>query len=268
VPVSEHEADDSEQAAWRSARGNDSGDPVPATDEQPGSRWSERSTRPDADGLRSDMPQTVESLLREVERLRRELARLEAEHVSLRERLTQAQRRTPEEILGEVLIAAHQAAETMLEQARYEASQAASEARQAVTPLLDAAQRALTDASRLQEEVRAALQQAERDADTMREKAEAERHRVLEDALSGARKRRDELDAENARIERAIGDFRAEWTRLAIDALAGLDKLGLESDRLASEPGEPDLGLALGLRLPASVDRADPEPETGASARP
>jgi hypothetical protein len=141
----------------------------------------------------------------------------------------EAQQRSPEEVVGEVLITAHRAAESMIEKARREAEAVLAQARNGTLPIFADARRALEEAGRLHDDARAIVERARTEARAELSAARAERERLIGDSVGEATQRRAELEVENLRLETAIKSLRSEWVGRAAAALARLDGIGLES---------------------------------------
>lgn len=147
------------------------------------------------------------------------------------------EQRTPEEIVGEVLLSAQRAAEAIIEDARQEASRIAAESGRDASPILGEANRMLEEAKSVYREAQVTLEQARLQAETLVEAARAERQQLVADSVSAAEQRRAELDAENRRLGQAIHDLRAEWMARAGEALARLDRIAQMADS-TEEPRE------------------------------
>ncbi len=213
--------------------------------------------------------------LREVAAKQEEIARLRSEQQALQGRLERGGRRSPEELVGEALMAAHRAAEAVLEGARHEAAQVVAEARREAAPILGDAYRVLDETSALHREAQLAVERARLQAEALLEAAQAEHVRLIASSVSAAEQRRAELDSENTRLSKAINDLRAEWVKRANDALARLDKITLaarpsaETKALSGTPPhaegaaaaeglDADVALDLQSRLPDGVSPTFP----------
>ena len=176
--------------------------------------------------------QTVELLLGEINASLEEVARLESSQAGLEEERKLAQPRSPEEIVGEVLVSAHRAADSLIEQAQRDAARAAADARRETLPVLAQAQRTLEEAGRIHRDAQATIAEAQLQADALLESARAERERLIATAVADAERRRSELEVDNMRLETAIKGLRSEWAGRAATALARLEGIALE-------PGPP-----------------------------
>ena len=175
------------------------------------------------DHLVSRGEKTVEQLLGEIRALQGDAAKTDPL------RAPEASRRSPDEVVGEVLMTAHHAAESMIDKARREAESLLSQARSDTLPILTDARRTLEEAGRLHDDARALVERARGEADDVLSAARAERERLLADSVGEAAQRRAELEVENMRLETAIKSIRTEWAGRAAEALARLDGIGLES---------------------------------------
>jgi len=140
-----------------------------------------------------------------------------------------ASRRSPDEVVGEVLMTAHRAAESMIDKARREAESVLSQAQSDTLPILTDARRTLEEAGRLHDDARAIVERAHSEAHAVLSAARAERERLVAESVGEAAQRRAELEVENLRLETAIKSIRTEWAGRAAEALARLDGIGVES---------------------------------------
>jgi cell division septum initiation protein DivIVA len=199
-------------------------------------------SRDAVDELLDRAAQTIEKLLGEVHAQKDEIAQLSSSRAEFEEKLELAGRRSPEEIVGDVLMTAHRAADGVLEKAQQDAAWAAAEARRETLPVLADAQRILENAERLHRDAQATVAEARLHADALLEAARGEQEQLL----AGVASRRAELEVDNMRLAAAIKGLRLEWAARAAEALARLDGIGLEA---GPSPGEADADRsgALGL---------------------
>jgi F0F1-type ATP synthase membrane subunit b/b' len=181
------------------------------------------------------------------------MAKLQSAQAVFEQRLGRAERRTAEEVVGEVLVTAHRAAESMIEKAQRAAAWIEAGARRDALPITANAQSVLEEAQRLHVEAQTALEDARRQADELLQVAREERERLVGDWTSEAERRKDCLEADNMRLEAAIKGLRAEWVGRAAEALARLEEIGTEAVPDADARGELGAGEVvrdLHLRLP------------------
>jgi hypothetical protein len=201
--------------------------------------------------------QTVEKLLSEIKASQDEIARLESSQADREQQLELAQRRSPEEIVGEVLMTAQRAAESLIEKARQDAAWAVTEARRETAPVLAEAQRALEEAGRLHRDAQATIAQARLQAAALVESTWAQRERLIADTVADAERRRGELEADNVRLETAITSLRSEWAARATEALARLDGIALMAGPPQEEPHSIDASAGEGQK---KIDSGADEP--------
>ena len=193
----------------------------------PTQRRLRRESPGTADEVLGRAARTVEELLAAIKASQEEIARLDLSQPDLEEQLTQS--RSAEEIVGEVLLTAHRAADGLLEKARQDAASVIADARRETLPVLAEAQRTLEEAGRLQRDAQAMFAQARLHAGALVESARAERERLIADTLADAEQRRRELERDNVQLETAIKRIRSEWAERAAQALARLDGIALEA---------------------------------------
>jgi hypothetical protein len=198
-------------------------------------RRADDEARGDIEARLDQTAQTTDRLLAEVESSRDGMARLQTPRDPGEGELGDADHRSPEEIVGDVLVTAHRAAEAVIENAQRDAAWIETTARREALPIVAEAQRMLEDARRLHGEAEQALVEAHREANAVLEAAQAERGSLIASWTTDAERRRAELEAAGMRLETTIRDLRAEWIERIGEALALLDGLEVETD-----PPSPD----------------------------
>ena len=192
------------------------------------------------DDLLSHAAQTVETFLSEVKATQAEITRLESSQESHDGHRDEA--RSPEALVGEVLLTARRVADEILAEAHAEARAITVAARRDAAPTLTEAHSTLQRAAALHHQAHAVVSQAQAEAALILDSARAERDQLIAGAMSEATRRREELELSNARLETAIKDLRTEWAGRAIDALVRLEGLGLDAspspDETAGRPAE------------------------------
>ncbi len=216
------------------------------------------------DELLSRASQTVETLLDQVRAAHDEIARLESAQAELEGRLESTSPRTPEELVGDVLVSAQRAAEGIVEQAHVEAGAIAAAARRDVTPLLGEAKEALRQASALHHEAVTAVEGARAEAASILDAAKSEREELIAGAVAEATRRRSELELSNARLETAIKGLRTEWAGRAAEALARLEGIAIDLPAAASDTSSPpaiETAPEPAAEIEPSSEPAEPEAE-------
>jgi hypothetical protein len=193
--------------------------------------------------------------LREIEGSQAQINRLWSQQQDRESSPAGPEQRSPEEIVGEVLMSAQRAAEAIIENARKEASRIAAESGRDATPVLSEANRVFEEAKSVYRDAQVTLEQARLQAEALVEAARAERQQLVADSVSAAAQRRAELDAENRRLGQAIHDLRAEWVARAGEALARLDRIARMAD--SSE----DTRELTAITDELDRDRAEAEPD-------
>jgi cell division septum initiation protein DivIVA len=215
--------------------------PVTPAEPESAARPHEPPAEDDSNDVVDDLllhaAQTVETLLNEVRASQQEIARLGSAQESRDGAPDQT--RSPEEMVGEVLITARRVAEEMIAKATAEADEIATAARRDATPTLAEAEAVLERASTLYREAHTFVRHAQTEAASIVDAAREERERLISGAMSEATRRRTELELSNARLETAIKDLRTEWAGRAIDALVRLEGLGLDAVSSPGEASEP-----------------------------
>ena len=256
--MGDRETNGREPATGDSA-GPDDHAPKPVTTPEPQRRLLSDShahtggySRAEVDELLDQAAETVQRLRGQAALTRDGLAKPESSEGAAGDRLEIAGRRSPEEVVGEVLISAHRAAESVIEEARRVAASIETRARRDAAPILTEAQRALAEARWLRREARGTLEEATQQADAILQQARAERKRLIESSTADAERRRAELEAANMRLETAIKGLRSEWAGRAAEALARLEGVALD-------PGLPAEGSTQLGSLDAELDSAEDE---------
>jgi hypothetical protein len=236
--------------------------------------------RTDVDSLLKRAARTIEDLGGKVKAAQGKIAELtfaQAE-VEARPRPTAEPSRSPEEIVGEVLVTAQRAADAVREAAQLVAEQMDSEAQQ----IRAEAERRREEADQLHREAQAtaedaleqaialrieALAEGERlignavaEAERLIKDAVAEAERLTSDAVAEAAQVRADLEAEADRSDAAIADLRGKWAGFVSDALTRLEGIEFELGSAATE----DLGATSKRERPAPAE----EPQDDAKDDP
>jgi hypothetical protein len=172
---------------------------------------------------------TIERLQDEVTAGQEEVARLQAAQVKLQDELKLAARRSAQEIVGDVLVTAHRAAESVIEEARRQAANEQEAARHQALQLLARAQELLAEATATNRDAQAVVADGRARAQALIAAGAAEANAHVASATESAARRQAQLEVENARLETAIKGLRNEWVGRAAEALARLDRV--DSDR-------------------------------------
>ena len=176
---------------------------------------------------------SVDRLVEQVESRRRDVTRPRWPGVREVE-ADSPEHRSPEEIVGAVLVTAHRAAEAVIEKAQLDAESITAEAHREAAPIISEARRTLDDARRLRDEATDAVEQARLEAERLLEASRETREHLLADLTAEGEQRQSELEAACARLETTLRNVRAEWTGRIATALSQLDSLDLETT-LSSE---------------------------------
>ena len=193
------------------------------------------------DATISGAARTIEHLQAEVAAGQEEVARLEAAQAKLQDELKVAARRSVQEVVGDVLVTAHRAAESVIEEARRQAAHEQEAARGETLQILARARELLDAAAATHRDAQAVVADSHAQAQAVIEAGEAEANSRVERATESAARRQAQLEVENARLETAIKGLRNEWVGRTAEALARLDRL---------DPGR-------------SLETATPDPASG-----
>ena len=202
--------------------------------------------REDVDGLLELAARTIDDLAVTVDALQHQLAKARSKETSLAEQLEQARQSNDQEVTGDVLVMAHQAAQHITEAARRDAENILKEATAEVARTHEEA------AERMRE---AQLTVTHGDAPTAGED-DLRRGQVAR-LDTGSAHAWAQVEAESARLAALAVHLRDGWVELISDALSRLDRVGLdpEADPSATLPPNGLVG-ALHERIPgtAAVD--------------
>jgi hypothetical protein len=232
---------------------------------------------------------TVEGLGSVVTRLRAEIEELKSARDEAQRKFEGALDATGvHKAVGEVLVTAHRAAETLREEAEQKVQQAVAEAeaeaRRRAESLVAEAEQARDAGARAREEAALALSEAEHRAAELVDSAKAEREQLLASAVGDLAGVRAELEAEVERLRAEIDGSRSRWASFLHESLMhleGLSNLGPGGDgergrdpqqNEADEPIEQfplddDLRGRLGAVAHPAEDEAHPELESSAGAQ-
>ena len=177
------------------------------------------------DATISTAARTIERLQTEVAAGQDEVARLEAAQAKLRDELKVAARRSVQEIVGDVLVTAHRAAESVIEEAHRQAAQEQEAAHVETLQILARARELLDAAAATHRDAQAVVADAHARAQAVIEAGEAEANARVASVTESAARRQAQLEIENARLETAIKGLRNEWVGRTAEALARLDRL-------------------------------------------
>jgi cell division septum initiation protein DivIVA len=186
--------------------------------------------RNQVDGLLERAAMTIEGLGHTIKGLQEGTGRLQAAHATLEEHLQHAIPRTPEEILGEIILTAHRAADEVRSDARHDADLIVIEAQTEAMRVVTDAERRREESEQLQRDAEATIEAARQQALLVGNEARAEREQLIADAIAEATLARDDLDAEAKRLEAAIEGLRAEWIGFVRDGLARLEAIQPKMD--------------------------------------
>jgi hypothetical protein len=184
----------------------------------------------------SKAAQTIERLQAEVRAAQEEVGRLQAAQAKLEEELKVAMSRSAQEVVGDVLVTAHRAAESVIEEARRQAAHEQEASRRETLAILAKARTLLDEATSTHRNAESAVADAHARAQAVIAAAEVEANARVARATEAAAVRQAQLEIENARLETAIKGLRNEWVGRAAEALARLDRV--------------DPGRALGASAP------------------
>ena len=194
------------------------------------------------DATISGAARTIDRLQTEVTAAQDEVARLQSAQAKLQEELKVAARRSVQEVVGDVLVTAHRAAESVIEErARRQAAHEQEAARGETLQTLARAQELLDEAAAAHSDADAVVANSHTSAKAVIEAGEAEANLRVERATESGTARQAQLEVENARLETAIKGLRNEWVGRTAEALARLDRL---------DPGR-------------SLETATPDPASG-----
>jgi hypothetical protein len=177
------------------------------------------------DATISGAARTIDRLQTEVTAAQDEVTRLQSAQAKLQEELKVAARRSAQEIVGDVLVTAHRAAESVIEEARRQAAQEQDAARRETLQMLARAQELLDEAAATHRDAEAVVADSAGRAQAVIEAGEAEANARVASATELAARRQAQLEVENARLETAIKGLRNEWVGRTAEALARLDRL-------------------------------------------
>ena len=124
-----------------------------------------------------------------------------------------------------MLVTAHRAAESVIEEARRQATHEQEAARRETLQMLARAQELLDEAAATHRDAEAVVSDSHTRARAVIEAGEAEANARVASATESAARRQAQLEVENARLETAIKGLRNEWVGRTAEALARLDRL-------------------------------------------
>src|SRR5579871_2360335 len=157
---------------------------------------------------REAVDETIGRAARAIDRLRTELragaeeiARLQAAQAGLESELEITSQRSPAELVGDPLLAAHRAAESLIEDARRASAREQEAAREESREMLTRARGLLDEATGAHRDVHNALADASSQAETLIRDAHVEARNIETRATESASRRQAQLEIENARLE-------------------------------------------------------------------
>jgi hypothetical protein len=206
--------------------------------------------RKPVDGALARAAQTIDHLFAQVNDAEAEITRLRATQAQREHEMGPARGRSAHEVVGEVLVTAHHAAEALLDGARRQARQEQDVMRREALGVLTAARKLLEDATGVRQDAQATLDAANAQAEALIEAGRREADRLVAAATELASRRNAQLELEYGRLETAISGLRSEWVGRAAEALVRLDDAGPgRSPPPASSSGARGVLAALNERL-------------------
>jgi hypothetical protein len=173
----------------------------------------------------SKAAQTIERLQADVTVAREEVGRLQAAQAKLEDELKVAMSRSPQEVVGDVLVTAHRAAASVLAEARRQAAHEQEASQRETLAILAKARTLLDQAASTHRNAQSAAADAHARAEGVIAAGEVEANARVARATEAAAGRQAQLEIENARLETAIKGLRSEWVGRAAEALARLERV-------------------------------------------
>jgi hypothetical protein len=204
----------------------------------------------------------IDRLTSELKAGQEELVRTQVARAELESELQVARLRSPAEIVGDVLVTAHRAAQSVIEDAHRISVREQQAARQESNQVLERARQVLHEAAAAQRQAEGAVAAADSEAQALIEAAEVKARELVAGATETAVRRQSQLQTECARLETAIKSLRSEWVGRAAEALARLEGLDSELPAAAilAEEDETEMPDDLQGRLVAQQEDAVSRP--------
>jgi cell division septum initiation protein DivIVA len=204
----------------------------------------------------------IDRLAAELRTRQDEIARLQLARGELESELEVTTLPSPAEVVGDILVTAHRAAEAVIEEAHRALAGEREAARQESSKVLARARRLLEEAAAAHRHAQIVVADAHARAQALTENAQVEARNLVAGATESAARRRSQLEMESARLETAIMGLRNEWVGRAAEALVRLDGLELEPTPELGHVSETaaELPADLRSRLRGESQGAAPSP--------